>query len=491
MHIHKLDPNQHAALFNESRRDSITGELLQPGDQVVFCAACHSVFSEDSWQYINKRHCGQSRTLSYVPTPRRELSLRKSTPTHRSLYKKEKRQDESRLYLVASVSVALMLVALLVYGGYRGYEHIRYRVFEQHSSYSLQTNFAFEQRLMKRGDYYLAVERYQEAIEQYERILDYNENYAPAESRIHSIQSSFHRTVSLAGEHFERQNYQEARQYFYEALRYDPENEEVLQRLDQIAVIQSEPPQTTLLVGKHRKAFLNLQNQYYAIRAFANESWCMTPAAVYPSHSAALTALDTKGQLQASARGKNIEVRNLEDGKRRLQMHFKYPVYRLSLSQDGNELAVVTTEGVVKVIDVRRREVIKNLLGSKTAEVAWLPNNDPREKHLAVTGTKNTIYVYKMQPNSSREIRDFRVIEYPQGHRAILSPDGRYFATYDESSILRVYSMQTDDLVRTFRPEKGHALSGVPRFSMDSQFLIARQQPTENSAFQQVMIWRL
>jgi hypothetical protein len=49
------------------RHDPITGDAFAEGDRVVFCASCQSAFLVDSWKYMGKKHCGQSRTLKNVP----------------------------------------------------------------------------------------------------------------------------------------------------------------------------------------------------------------------------------------------------------------------------------------------------------------------------------------------------------------------------------------------------------------------------------------
>lgn len=67
MHVHQINAAQHAAFLAEERRDPITGEEISVGDEVVFCAGCRSAFLRDSWEYLGKQHCRQSRTLPAAP----------------------------------------------------------------------------------------------------------------------------------------------------------------------------------------------------------------------------------------------------------------------------------------------------------------------------------------------------------------------------------------------------------------------------------------
>jgi len=67
MNIHKIQSHLHQSFLEEERKDAITGDLIQANDEVVFCGICKSAFLKDSWEYIGKKHCGQSKTLDSVP----------------------------------------------------------------------------------------------------------------------------------------------------------------------------------------------------------------------------------------------------------------------------------------------------------------------------------------------------------------------------------------------------------------------------------------
>jgi hypothetical protein len=77
MHTHRLHPTTHAALLAQDRRDPISGDFLQEGDEVVFCAACRSAFLKDSWEYLGKTHCGQRETLQDVPAVHEGVKLKR------------------------------------------------------------------------------------------------------------------------------------------------------------------------------------------------------------------------------------------------------------------------------------------------------------------------------------------------------------------------------------------------------------------------------
>ncbi|WP_375561179.1 hypothetical protein ACE193_01075 [Bernardetia sp. OM2101] len=74
-HSHKLN-SSHSHIIG--RTDPITGDMVQENDKVVFCAVCKSCFLEDSWGYMNDRHCEQFMTLNTVPVLQSRLIIRRS-----------------------------------------------------------------------------------------------------------------------------------------------------------------------------------------------------------------------------------------------------------------------------------------------------------------------------------------------------------------------------------------------------------------------------
>ena len=75
MHIHKIDKQKHTDFLKQNRQDPITGDLISAGDEVVFCHECKSAFLKDTWEYLGKSHCNQSRTLAIFPV-KKTLNLK-------------------------------------------------------------------------------------------------------------------------------------------------------------------------------------------------------------------------------------------------------------------------------------------------------------------------------------------------------------------------------------------------------------------------------
>ncbi len=74
-HTHKLNSQNHSHIIG--RQDSVTGDIITENNEVVFCSACQSVFLIESWEYMNKKHCNQTETLSLVPFQENVIKARK------------------------------------------------------------------------------------------------------------------------------------------------------------------------------------------------------------------------------------------------------------------------------------------------------------------------------------------------------------------------------------------------------------------------------
>ncbi len=75
MHTYILHADLHKELLTQNRIDPITGDAIQEGDEVVFCAGCKSIFLKDTWEYLGKKHCNQSQTLRNFPFSSTKLKL--------------------------------------------------------------------------------------------------------------------------------------------------------------------------------------------------------------------------------------------------------------------------------------------------------------------------------------------------------------------------------------------------------------------------------
>ncbi|WP_338764330.1 hypothetical protein WAF17_21495 [Bernardetia sp. ABR2-2B] len=122
--VHTLNIENHSHIIG--RQDGVTGDSIKANDEIVFCAACQSVFLKDSWSYMNNEHCEQSETLDFVPSPIPKLVIRKGDKSNDKLIyevKDEFRYEVHRVLDILlelkakylSISLSLLLIALLWY----------------------------------------------------------------------------------------------------------------------------------------------------------------------------------------------------------------------------------------------------------------------------------------------------------------------------------------------------------------------------------------
>jgi len=64
-----LDAQTDQSFLDMERADPFTKEPLKPGDEVVVCGKCLSVYLVDSWEFIKHQHkCGQGNLVAFLPT---------------------------------------------------------------------------------------------------------------------------------------------------------------------------------------------------------------------------------------------------------------------------------------------------------------------------------------------------------------------------------------------------------------------------------------
>ena len=113
---HTLDKQRHQFFLEQNRQDPITGDIIEENDTVVICAVCKSAFLEESWQYIDKKHCHQKKTLKNLPTTKTlSLKVKRALPipeTYKpSQYHSEPSEDSSSYKIV----MGIVLFALILY----------------------------------------------------------------------------------------------------------------------------------------------------------------------------------------------------------------------------------------------------------------------------------------------------------------------------------------------------------------------------------------
>ena len=104
-HSHILNSN-HSHIIG--RTDPITGDSVQENDSVVFCTNCQSCVLEESWVYMNERHCEQNQTLDAVPALPSKLIAKKTKEEIIA----ELRNEELNFTIIFSLTISTFFISV-------------------------------------------------------------------------------------------------------------------------------------------------------------------------------------------------------------------------------------------------------------------------------------------------------------------------------------------------------------------------------------------
>ncbi len=76
MHTFVINSAIHSAFLKENRKDPVTADFFSERDEIVFCRSCGSAFLKTSWEYMGKKHCGQTETLVEFPEAKENMLLK-------------------------------------------------------------------------------------------------------------------------------------------------------------------------------------------------------------------------------------------------------------------------------------------------------------------------------------------------------------------------------------------------------------------------------
>ena len=87
-----LRESRHAEFLQAQHRDPITHRVFTAGDRVTRCAGCLLPFLDQSWQAIDRTHCGQfaSVALDSCEPPVSESGPTAATPDAKEIQPKPK-----------------------------------------------------------------------------------------------------------------------------------------------------------------------------------------------------------------------------------------------------------------------------------------------------------------------------------------------------------------------------------------------------------------
>ncbi|WP_338766956.1 hypothetical protein WAF17_04855 [Bernardetia sp. ABR2-2B] len=119
---HQLEKRKHKDFLLQQIVDPITGELIEAGHKIVICSACKSAFFEESWEYLGKEHCNQTKTLSKIPVAEiikikfKELDFEFEDVEKRKISLKDKIIGHTIGFTLCMLFFGICLLPLGIYG---------------------------------------------------------------------------------------------------------------------------------------------------------------------------------------------------------------------------------------------------------------------------------------------------------------------------------------------------------------------------------------
>ena len=199
IHAHLIDKNKHAHFLAQKRQDSITHEIIEEGDEVVFCSVCKSAFIVDSWEYIGRSHCNQSQTLPKVPVLR-SLSLDKSKIERRkkvNFYKKHSGGVVTAIFVLTGV-FGIMTMAI-------------HTLTSPAKTMSIQGISIAEKHYVNNGKSYYKSQNYTEAENYYIKALNINPSNREALHLLEQLENEYLLALEEADRFFKSNNYKDSK----------------------------------------------------------------------------------------------------------------------------------------------------------------------------------------------------------------------------------------------------------------------------------------
>ncbi len=230
IYSHFIDKNKHTHFLAQNRQDSITHEIIEEGDEVVFCSVCKSVFIVDSWEYIGRSHCNQSKTLKKIPALR-SLSLDK---------KKIKKRNKVAFYKHYSGGISIAFVAFI---GVFGMIAMGINALNSPATpLTIQGLSITEKHYLNSGKKHYQAQNYVEAENYYIKTLNINPSNTKALRLLEQLENEYLLALEEADRFFKSQKYDDAKYWYKKARLYKPNSEYPKKQLLLIVQSQAKAP---------------------------------------------------------------------------------------------------------------------------------------------------------------------------------------------------------------------------------------------------------
>jgi tetratricopeptide (TPR) repeat protein len=461
IHSHFIDKNKHADFLAQKRQDSITHEIIEEGDEVVFCSVCKSAFIVDSWEYIGRSHCNQSQTLKKIPVLR-SLSLDK---------KKIGKRKKVAFYKKHSGGV---LIAVCVFIGVFGMLTMAINALTSPAkNISIQGVSITEKHYVNNGKKYYQAQNYTEAESYYIKALNINPSNTEVLHLLEQLENEYLLALEEADRFFKSNSYDDAKYWYKKATKYKPNSEYPTKQLSLITQAQAQSPSSFIktedlkgntqhsILKEYPKEWKNFINKDEKLYFWVENLQKIEILLSYESGLVELRSLRNKqeiGQKKSSKlTSKNEEKTEL--GKLLTTFH------GAKLPQAAFVYGELFLREFEKLDEEEKQKVEKTMFNYKS---------------ISVISKGNKVYYYTLDTRGARQVNEFSTFHFKKNEILILSGDGRYFLIQNKDRLLHLYDARNKILLKSLRTNEHKPFLGNAYFDLETNEIIARTEMGES-----------
>jgi len=442
IYSHFIDKTKHAHFLAQKRQDSITHEIIEEGDEVVFCSVCKSAFMVDSWEYIGRSHCHQSQTLKKVPALR-SLSL-----------DKKKIEKRKKVAFYKKYSGAVLMATCVLVGVFGMIGMAINALTSPATNMNVQGISITEKHYINNGKKYYQAQNYTEAESYYIKTLNINPSNTEALHLLEQLENEYLLALEEADRFFKAQKYDDAKYWYKKATEYKPNSEYPTKQLSLVTQAQAEPP--TSFVSTEN---LNTENQYSILKEYPKEwegfinkdeklyFWVenLQTTEVLLSYENGLIELRSLKADEETEKAEFGKLLNTFQGAKMPQATFVYAELFLSEFEKLNEKEKQELDEKIKF----------------------------NYESIAAISKGNRIYYYTLDGRGARQVNQFSTFHFKKNDKMILSDNGRYFMIQNTDKILHLYDARNKTLLKSMRTNEHKPFFGNAYFDLEKNEIVA------------------
>ena len=464
---HIISKEKHSDFLSQDRQDSITHEVIEEGDEVVFCAICKSTFTLDSWQYIGNSRCSQSQTLKKIPVLRslsfdkKKIEQRKKINLYRSKFGK---------FIAVCIFFGILGIAGMVIN----------TLFDAKNLFSFAKNTSEEESYMQSGIINYNHQNYTQAQYFYQKVLKINPNNAKAQQFLEQLENEYLFILKNADSLFKAQNYQDAKFLYQKAILYKPSSNYSKNQL--AIIIQSQAELPTLFI---KQKDIKIENEYPSIEEFPKD----LEEVINKNEKLYFWMKDSyKGEILLSYESGLIELKSYrtepvldENGNQVLK---EVPKQETTPSLNIHIIPICYAPDPYEY--VLKTDLVKTFRGKPNTKAVFVypslrqlvfDNTNQRSNtynSIAILENGNKLHFYLMEEGKNS------TFYFKENEKIIFSETGIYFLVQKTNKLLNLYDADTKTLLKSYQTNEDKPFIENAYFDSDDTQIIAHTEMGES-----------